>query len=406
MRLMKKTILASIIDPTKEDNSFYEDECRSLCEQAGYDIVVSTVQKLRKPIPGFAFGKGKIETIKTLIDETEAEAVVINNYLRYDVLKNLSEEFGVEVIDRFQLILNIFRLHASSKEAKLQIEIASLRYMSGYRDETHGSDDQQGGTLHNRGSGESYSSLYRKRNKKRIEILENELSELKKRKEITYRKRRDSLLKRVVLVGYTNAGKSSLMNAMVDREDKKVLAEDRLFATLDTGTRYINYRHYGFILSDSVGFVSDLPHALIQSFRSTLDVINEADLLIHVIDSSNKDYRAQKEVTENTLKEIHADHIPRLDLYHKCDLAVDTEHDHISSVYIQSTIDDLLNNIIETLYPAEQVCKVKVPVSHLYQLQPFYEICSLNEIETVDDYTIYEVAGEKATVDRLMKLFE
>lgn len=403
---MKKTILASIIDPAKEENGFYEEECHSLCEQAGYDIIVTTVQKLRKPIPGFAFGKGKIETIKTLIEETEAEAVVINNYLRYDVLKNLSLEFGIEVIDRFQLILNIFRLHASSREAKLQIDIASLRYMSGYREETHGSDDQQGGTLHNRGSGESYSSLYRKRNRKRIEILENELSELKKRKKITYRKRRDSLLKRVVLVGYTNAGKSSLLNAMVEREDKKVLAEDRLFATLDTGTRYINYRHYGFILSDSVGFVSDLPHALIQSFRSTLDVINEADLLIHVIDSSNKDYRAQKEVTEETLKEIHADQIPRLDLYHKCDLAIDTEHDHISSIYLKNTIEDLLNTIVETLYPVEQTCQLKVPLNRLYQLQPFYEICSLSEIETVDDYTVYEVAGEKETVDRLVKLFE
>ena len=169
---MKKTILASIIDPQNEDTGFYEDECRSLCEQAGYEIVVSTSQKLKKPYPGFAFGKGKIETIKTLIEETEAEAVVVNNYLRYDILKNLSGEFGIEVIDRFQLILNIFRLHASSKEAKLQIEIASLRYMSGYRDETHGSEDQQGGTLHNRGSGESYSALYRKRNRRKIEILE------------------------------------------------------------------------------------------------------------------------------------------------------------------------------------------------------------------------------------------
>ena len=405
---MKKTILASIVDPQNEDNSFYDEECRSLCEQAGYEIIVSTSQSLKKPYPRFAFGKGKIETIKILIDETEAEAVVINNYLHYDVLQNLSKEFGIEVIDRFQLILNIFQLHASSKEAKLQIEIASLRYMSGYRDEAHASDDQQGGTLHNRGSGESYSSLYRKRNRRKIELLEKELSELKKRKEINYRKRRDSLIKKVAFVGYTNAGKSSLLNAMVEREEKKVLAENRLFATLDTGTRYISYRHYGFILSDSVGFVSDLPHTLIQSFRSTLDVINEADLLIHVIDVSNANYRLQKEVTEDTLKEIHADQIPRMDLYHKCDLTTDNgeEHEHSSSIYIKESIDKLMNDIIRTLYPLEMKCEINVPYARLNQLQPFYEVCSISELEHNETCVVIEAEGERQIIERLMKFFK
>lgn len=334
----------------------------------------SVVQNLKEINSAFYVGSGKLEEIKDKINELHPDLVVFNNELSPSQLKNLELKLDIQILDRTSIILNIFALRAKTNEAKMQVEIAKLRYMLPRLSGLHLSLGRQGGGsgFSNKGSGEKQIELDRRIIEDRISKLNKELSELDTRRNIQRRKRSDSQIPLVSLVGYTNAGKSTLLNTLVDLslsdDSKKVYEEDMLFATLETSIRKIKIKDgKEFLLSDTVGFIRELPHMLIKAFRSTLDEVKNSDLLLHVIDFSDEDYEENIRVTNSTLKEIGADNIPVIYVFNKCDKVNDTKLPYVdgNKVYISAKnnigINELINVISNNIFREYVTCKMQIP---------------------------------------------
>nr|WP_184094475.1 GTPase HflX [Anaerocolumna cellulosilytica] len=325
--------------------------------------VVGTLYQHLDRIQSYAyFGKGKVEELSEYRKEQEADTVVFNDELSPSQIRNLEEALNCKVIDRTVLILDIFSSRARTKEAQLQVEVARLKYMlprlSGLRE----SLGRQGGGagLRNKGAGETKLELDRRKIEDRISRLESELAELALRRQNQRKRRQKQEIPVAALVGYTNAGKSTIMNALMEytnsEEDKQVFAKDMLFATLETSVRNISFPdNKSFLLTDTVGFISKLPHHLVKAFRSTLEEVSEADLLLHVIDYSDPDYELHKTVTHETLKELGADTIPVLYVYNKTDKAgIDTEsvkkaEEEASSIYISAKSKEGVKALVERI---------------------------------------------------------
>ncbi|MFD1125602.1 GTPase HflX [Lentilactobacillus raoultii] len=305
-------------------------ELNNLAEANHMKVVETLVQKLDKPDPATYFGKGKIEELTQVVIDDGVETIVANDELSPSQIRNIEKATKVRIIDRTGLILEIFANRAQSREAKLQVELAKLKYQLP-RLHTSASQrlDQQtgtssGGGFTNRGAGESQYELNRRTLENRITHVNHELKEAAKADQIKRKQRDRSETPTVALVGYTNAGKSTIMNGMInlysDNDDKQVMVKDMLFATLDTSVRKLalpGHRH--FLLSDTVGFVSQLPHQLVQAFKSTLAEAANADLLIQVVDNSDPHREMMIKTTEETLKEIGVDHIPMIIALNKAD---------------------------------------------------------------------------------------
>lgn len=334
----------------------------------------SIVQNLKEINSAFYVGSGKLEEIKDKINKLHPDLVVFNNELSPSQLKNLELKLDIQILDRTSIILNIFALRAKTNEAKMQVEIAKLRYMLPRLSGLHLSLGRQGGGsgFSNKGSGEKQIELDRRIIEDRISKLNKELSEIETRRNIQRRKRSDSQIPLVSLVGYTNAGKSTLLNALVDLslsdESKKVYEEDMLFATLETSIRKIKIKDgKEFLLSDTVGFIRELPHMLIKAFRSTLDEVKNSDLLLHVVDFSDEDYEENIRVTNSTLKEIGADNIPVIYVFNKCDKVNDTKLPYVdgSKVCISAKnnigINELINVISNNIFKGYVTCKMQIP---------------------------------------------
>lgn len=334
----------------------------------------SIVQNLKEINSAFYVGSGKLEEIKDKINELHPDLVVFNNELSPSQLKNLELKLDIQILDRTSIILNIFALRAKTNEAKMQVEIAKLRYMLPRLSGLHLSLGRQGGGsgFSNKGSGEKQIELDRRIIEDRISKLNKELSEIETRRNIQRRKRSDSQLPLVSLVGYTNAGKSTLLNALVDLslsdESKKVYEEDMLFATLETSIRKIKIKDgKEFLLSDTVGFIRELPHMLIKAFRSTLDEVKNSDLLLHVVDFSDEDYEENIRVTNSTLKEIGADNIPVIYVFNKCDKVNDSKLPYVdgNKVCISAKnnigINELINVISNNIFKEYVTCKMQIP---------------------------------------------
>lgn len=334
----------------------------------------SVVQNLKEINSAFYVGSGKLEEIKDKINELHPDLVVFNNELSPSQLKNLELKLDIQILDRTSIILNIFALRAKTNEAKMQVEIAKLRYMLPRLSGLHLSLGRQGGGsgFSNKGSGEKQIELDRRIIEDRISKLNKELSELDTRRNIQRRKRNNSEIPVVSLVGYTNAGKSTLLNTLVDLslsdESKKVYEEDMLFATLETSIRKIKIKDgKEFLLSDTVGFIRDLPHMLIKAFRSTLDEVKNSDLLLHVIDFSDEDYEENIRVTNSTLKEIGAENISVIYVFNKCDKVNDTKLPYVdgNKVYISAKnnigINELIKVITSNIFGEYVTCKMQIP---------------------------------------------
>lgn len=334
----------------------------------------SIVQNLKEINSAFYVGSGKLEEIKDKINELHPDLVVFNNELSPSQLKNLELKLDIQILDRTSIILNIFALRAKTNEAKMQVEIAKLRYMLPRLSGLHLSLGRQGGGsgFSNKGSGEKQIELDRRIIEDRISKLNKELSEIETRRNIQRRKRSDSQIPLVSLVGYTNAGKSTLLNALVDLslsdESKKVYEEDMLFATLETSIRKIKIKDgKEFLLSDTVGFIRELPHMLIKAFRSTLDEVKNSDLLLHVVDFSDEDYEENIRVTNSTLKEIGADNIPVIYVFNKCDKVNDSKLPYVdgNKVCISAKnnigINELINVISNNIFREYVTCKMQIP---------------------------------------------
>lgn len=381
-------------------NNFEESmvELENLSLACDIHIVGRITQNARKVNSAYYIGNGKIEELIELISEKNAEIVIFNRELSGSQMRNIEEKVQCRVADRTALILDIFAERAKTREAKLQVEVAWLQYeLPRLVGSNENLGRQSGGVgTKNRGAGEKKIELDRRKIEERIAALNKELEILKGQRTTQRKERKESNIPNVALVGYTNAGKSSIMNAMMDqsqhKDNKKVFEKDMLFATLETSVRHIKVSgNKSFLLSDTVGFVSDLPHNLVKAFRSTLEEVCEADLLIHVVDISNPHYEAQIDVTKETLKQIGADHIPVIYAYNKIDL-VDETLEHKEGIYISAKknrgIEKLINLICDEVFTDRIQCTMLIPYEDVKAVPYFNQNANVLDTAYVNEGTV------------------
>lgn len=370
-------IIAGLDFDNRNDFDHSMDELKSLAEACDLEVKCSITQRLSHPDAGTYFGAGKIEEIKEMVSMMEAEYVILEDNLSPAQLRNIQTLLGTEVWDRTELILEIFNRRAKTREARLQVESAYLQYMlprlTGMWQHL-GRQGGGGGSRANKGEGETQIELDRRQIRHRIDELRRELSVVEKTRKTQRDGRNKGGVPRCALVGYTNAGKSTIMNTLLTRmgasEDKKVLQKDMLFATLDTSIRMVKTEdNRDFLLSDTVGFIENLPHGLVKAFRSTLEEAAFADLLLVVLDASDPNCIIHRQVTEDTLKEIEADKIPRIYVMNKSDMIPDIKdkipviRDNV--IYVSAAnnlgIDELIKIIGDSVYGVSKDIKLLIP---------------------------------------------
>ena len=329
----KKAILVGVQFPDNKDFSLDMEELAGLCEALSIRPVTSLSQSLAREDSASFIGSGKVEEVREAVLFHEANLVIFQNPLSPSQLHNLTKALPCEVLDRTQLILQIFSERAKTKEAKMQVKYATLQYMLprlvGLRENL----SRQGGasgSLSNRGSGEKQIELDKRKIQEEMAILRRELKKQEEVRKVKRQKRDRAAIPRVALVGYTNAGKSSLMNALLtlskDSQAEGVEEKDMLFATLDTTIRRIvQEKGEEFLLADTVGFIRSLPDKLLDAFHSTLEEAVEADLILQVVDYSDENYQKHMDATLDTLKKLEAGHIPTLYVMNKCDKVLPLE---------------------------------------------------------------------------------
>lgn len=319
--MTRENVLIIAVKKAKDTAHHFEtslDELQSLSHTAGGKVKEVVTQNRVQIHPVTYVGEGKTEDIRLLIDQHDIDLVIANDELSPAQLRNLNDHFGLRVIDRSQLILDIFAARAKTKEGKLQVELAQLEYML---PRLHGMGlvlSRLGGGIGTRGPGETKLESDQRHIRRKVDDIKRRLKAVVKQRE-QYRKRRKlNQVFQIAIIGYTNAGKSTIFNRL---SNESALEEDLLFATLDPLTRKINLPS-GFecLLTDTVGFLQDLPTSLIASFKSTLEEVAEADLLIHVVDASNEGYEQQQETVLTILQDLEADKVPMLTVYNKQDL--------------------------------------------------------------------------------------
>jgi GTP-binding protein HflX len=317
----------------------YLDELSFLAETAGAIEIKRFYQKLEHPDSRTFLGKGKLEEIKRYIETHSVDLVIFDDELTGSQLLNIEDILKRKVIDRSDLILDIFASRAKTAQAKVQVELAQYQYILPRLKGMWKHLERQGGGIGSRGPGETEIETDRRIIKDKIALLRKRLLEIDKQS-FTQRKERGEFI-RVSLVGYTNVGKSTIMQLLSKSE---VFAENKLFATLDTTTRKVVFERTPFLLSDTVGFIRKLPHHLVESFKSTLDEVREADILLHVVDISHPKYEDQIAVVKNTLNDLKAGEKPTILIFNKMDLY---EKNTFDEWLDPSVKDDLLNQLVK-----------------------------------------------------------
>jgi GTP-binding protein HflX len=366
-------------------------ELEALTETAGIVTLATVVQKRGRPDPATFIGKGKVEEVLAACDELGADAVIFNDELRASQTRNLEDALGRKVIDRTQLILDIFAQRAASKEAKLQVELAQLRYRLPRLRGWGQALTQTGGGIGTRGPGETQLEIDRNKITRRIHALERRLRKAAEERSTRRKLRSHGDLPQVALVGYTNSGKSTLLNRLCASDS---LVEDKLFATLDTMVRrgpLGDGREALFI--DTVGFIRDLPHHLVPAFAATLEAVRYADLVVHIVDiarpSWNEDYRSVLDTLEREVFKDGDVRPPVLNALNKTDLCPEGAERDLPGVRISARdnvhIDELLEAIADILYPADREVEVLVPYATLGRFGSLRDPRRVRSLEYTDE---------------------
>lgn len=373
---MERILLVGVSLDNEEDTIESLAELAELTKTAGGEVVREVYQNREQIHPGTYVGKGKLEEIKDIIEEDDIDAVVCDDELSPAQLRNLNEYLDIKVLDRTIMILDIFAMRARTSEGKIQVELAQLKYRSSRLVGLRSSLSRLGGGIGTRGPGEKKLEMDRRIIRERIAALNKELEGIKKSRAVARKKRLESKLPLACIVGYTNAGKSTLLNELTDAE---VLSEDKLFATLDPTTRVYEYEDgQEILLTDTVGFINKLPHHLVDAFRSTLEEAKYADIIIHVVDISNPNYSHHMDVVYDTLKLLDVKDKPVITVYNKVDKLTDSVlggNDARSDVTLRISaknhegLDTLLSEIQNILNKRMVYIEKVVPYSEAGKIQ-------------------------------------
>lgn len=378
----ERVILLGVELPDTENFEMSMEELASLAETAGAEVVSSYRQKREKYVSKSLIGSGKLAEIKAIVDADEIDTVIVNDRLTPRQNVNLEAELGVKVIDRMQLILDIFAMRARSHEGKLQVHLAQLKYMLPRLVGQGVMLSRQAGGIGSRGPGESQLELNRRSIRNQISDIERQLKIVEKNRETGREKRTESQVFKIGLIGYTNAGKSTIMNVLTN--DKQYEA-DELFATLDATTKQIYLQNqFQVTLTDTVGFIQNLPTELVAAFKSTLEESRNVDLLLHVIDASDPNHAEHEKVVMNLLKELDMLDIPRLAVYNKMDVAEHFAATAFPNVRISARDKDarsLLRRLI-----INEIREIFEPFSIRVHQSLAYKLYDLNKIALLDRY--------------------
>ena len=382
----ERVILLGVELPDTENFEMSMEELASLAETAGAEVVSSYRQKREKYDSKSLIGSGKLAEIKAIVDADALDTVIVNDRLTPRQNVNLEAELGVKVIDRMQLILDIFAMRARSHEGKLQVHLAQLKYMLPRLVGQGVMLSRQAGGIGSRGPGESQLELNRRSIRNQISDIERQLKIVEKNRETGREKRTESQVFKIGLIGYTNAGKSTIMNVLTN--DKQYEA-DELFATLDATTKQIYLQNqFQVTLTDTVGFIQNLPTELVAAFKSTLEESRHVDLLLHVIDASDPNHAEHEKVVLNLLKNLDMLDIPRLAVYNKMDVAEHFAATAFPNVRISARDKDarsLLRRLI-----INEIREIFEPFSIRVHPNQAYKLYDLNKIALLDRYDFAE----------------